>query len=183
MGILDWAKEFKAGYEQRKKADKEEQLNVQEALLQAKEESLKQKENEILQREKNVLKREKKRSLVTWMSRLLFFGAVLMLIFDLAIREAADPASLARPQSSDIPTSADQSDAIPDLSYATGEIGGSSSSYSDSNYSDSSSVSGSSKSGSAKTVTKGDRTMHTGPRGGQYTITPSGNKNYHPRKN
>lgn len=28
----------------------------------------------------------------------------------------------------------------------------------------------------------GDRTVHTGPRGGRYTITPSGNKNYIPRK-
>ena len=57
--VLDKTKELKSGYDQRKRAEKEDRLNIKEVELKAKEKALADKERELQARAASLSKRER----------------------------------------------------------------------------------------------------------------------------
>ena len=57
--VLDKTKELKSGYDQRKRAEKEDRLNIKEVELKAKEKALEDKERELQTRAASLSKKEK----------------------------------------------------------------------------------------------------------------------------
>jgi len=85
--VLDKTKELKSGYDQRKRAEKEDRLNIKEVELKAKEKTLEDKERELQSRAASLSKREKavlrkeKRPLYVLLICLLLSGAIVIWVW------------------------------------------------------------------------------------------------------
>ena len=85
--VLDKTKELKSGYDQRKRAEKEDRLNIKETELKAKEKALDEKERELQTRAASLSKREKevlrkeRRPLYVLLLCLILCGALVIWVW------------------------------------------------------------------------------------------------------